>query len=289
MEFCNPESRAAKRIGKRLDRHETIQWLDKCMAAGVENVLKFAKGSDIAIELSQEIYFFAAERTWLAGGMPYYNVWPKVVEPLSKIDLSSVMGGSFSQPLEALCIRFAKGNELSGFDDAHPLQYAIFHRGVPRRSEIPEVAMNLYSDCHESNGVLEFFPDRSVEESVVKGQDLPYSLHKLLRLYVSVCLIAGGNDPSIITPDVLSKDRTRFDESHDVAIVERAIRRGKIGWDIGREIHCSPHWRRPHAALYHVGKGRTEHRIVFRKGALVKRDDITKVPTGYLADEEAEQ
>lgn len=285
MEFCVAESRAAKRIGLRMDRNETIQWLDRCMAGGVEKVLQFRKGSDKAIELSQEIYFFAAERTWLADGMPYYNVWPKVVEPLSRIDLSSVMGGSFHQPLEALCIRFAKGYEMPGFDDNHPLQYAIFHRGVPSRSDIPEVAMNLYSDCHESNGVMEFFHDRSVEDSVVRGQALPCSLHKLLRLYVSVCLIAAGKDEQIITPDVLSKDRSRFDESRDTAIVERAVRRGKIGWDIGREIHCSPHWRRPHAALYHVGKGRTEHRIVFRKGALVKRDDITKVPTGYLADE----
>ena len=68
-----------------------------------------------------------------------------------------------------------------------------------------------------------------------------------VRLCCSLCLLE--NDPSVISPDVLSKDRSRFEQTGDQKFVEKAHRRGKVGWDVGRHIEVSPHYRRPHMAL----------------------------------------
>jgi hypothetical protein len=56
---------------------------------------------------------------------------------------------------------------------------------------------------------------------------------------------------------------------------ERTIRisqqRGVNGVEFGKVLEAVPsaHYRRPHLALYHVGKGRTEQKIILRKGSFV--------------------
>jgi hypothetical protein len=47
------------------------------------------------------------------------------------------------------------------------------------------------------------------------------------------------NDPSVIEPDVLSKDRDKFEASGDAKYVHKAHRRGKIGWNLGRRIEVA--------------------------------------------------
>ena len=74
-----------------------------------------------------------------------------------------------------------------------------------------------------------------------------------VRLCCSLCLLE--NDPSIISPDVLSKDRVKFEQTGDQKFVDKAHRRGKVGWDVGRHIEVSPHYRRPHMALVWTGSG----------------------------------
>jgi hypothetical protein len=68
--------------------------------------------------------------------------------------------------------------------------------------------------------------------------------------------------PSVIEPDVLSKDRDKFETSGDDRYVDKAHRRGKIGWNVGRRIEVAPHYRRPHMVLVWTGVGRAIRRLV---------------------------
>ncbi len=100
-------------------------------------------------------------------------------------------------------------------------------------------------------------------------------------LCCSLCL--PENDPSIISPDVLADDRARFEASGDQRYIDKAHRGGKVGWDVGKHIEMIPHYRRPHMALVWTGRGRAVLRIVPRKGSVVHREMVEKLPSGFGA------
>jgi hypothetical protein len=99
------------------------------------------------------------------------------------------------------------------------------------------------------------------------------------RLCCSLCLLE--NDASIISPDVLADDRAKFDQTGDLKYVDKAHRRGKVGWDVGKHIAVIPHYRRPHMALVWTGPGRRVPRIVPRKGSVVHREMVENLPSGF--------
>ena len=136
------------------------------------------------------------------------------------------------------------------------------------------------------------FPRRSgltVEQSLAglgkgvtadMGVQVPESLvTDCVRLCCSLCLL--DNDPSVIEPDVLSKDRDKFEQTGDAKYVDKAHRRGKVGWNVGRHIEVIPHYRRPHMALVWTGTGRAVPKIVPRRGSVVHRELVEKVPSGW--------
>ena len=102
-----------------------------------------------------------------------------------------------------------------------------------------------------------------------------------VRRCCSLCLLE--NDPSVIEPDVLSKDRDKFESTGDQKYVDKAHRRGKVGWNVGRHIEVIPHYRRPHMALVWTGRGRAVPKIVPRRGSVVHRSVVEKVPSGWEA------
>jgi len=59
-----------------------------------------------------------------------------------------------------------------------------------------------------------------------------------VRLCCSLCLLE--NDPSIIEPDVLSKDRGKFEDTGDEKYVEKAHRRGRLAGLSGGESKWHP-------------------------------------------------
>jgi hypothetical protein len=85
----------------------------------------------------------------------------------------------------------------------------------------------------------------------------------------------------VIEADVLGKDQARFEESGDPKYIDKAHRRGKIGWNIGRQMEVCPHYRRPHMALVWTGQGRSVPKVVPRRGSVVHRDKLEKVPSGF--------
>jgi hypothetical protein len=103
-----------------------------------------------------------------------------------------------------------------------------------------------------------------------------------VRLCCSLCLL--DSDPSVISPDVLADDRGKYDETADQKYVDKAHRRGKVGWDVGRHIEVIPHYRRPHLMLAWTGAGRTEAKIVPRRGTIVHRSAVERLPSGFMPD-----
>jgi len=79
----------------------------------------------------------------------------------------------------------------------------------------------------------------------------------------------------------LADDRLKYEESGDEKYIDRARRRGKVGWDVGRQIEVIPHYRRPHMALVWTGPGRAVPRIVPRRGSVVHREVEEKLPSGF--------
>ena len=65
--------------------------------------------------------------------------------------------------------------------------------------------------------------------------------------------------------------------------IEKAKRRGKFGWSVGKDLQISPHIRAAcPAALYWTGKGRKTPKIRFRKGCVVHKKKLQNIPTGYV-------
>ncbi len=118
------------------------------------------------------------------------------------------------------------------------------------------------------------------DDSAGTGIQVPISLvNDCVRLCCSLCLLE--NDPSVIEPDVLSKDRGRFEASGDERYIDKAHRRGKVGWNVGRRMEVAPHYRRPHMALVWTGAGRAVPKVVPRRGSVVHREKVEKVPSGF--------
>jgi hypothetical protein len=62
----------------------------------------------------------------------------------------------------------------------------------------------------------------------------------------------------------------------DQKYIDKAHRRGKIGWNAGKRMEVVPHYRRSHMAL--VWTGRAVPKVVPRRGSVVHREKVEKVP-----------
>jgi hypothetical protein len=79
--------------------------------------------------------------------------------------------------------------------------------------------------------------------------DDPFARFDLNVEFGGFQLDVGPGGQAVIEPDVLSKDRDKFEASGDDRSVDKAQRRGRIGWNVGRHIEVAPPYRRPHIAL----------------------------------------
>lgn len=109
-------------------------------------------------------------------------------------------------------------------------------------------------------------------------------MEPLFKLAITLCFI--GDSPELIQPEVLNADEHKLQGQHNIeALVAKARRRGKYGFTIGKDIEVMPHYRRPHLALVWYGPGKKESKIIPRKGSIVHRSKVEKIPTGYGVSE----
>ena len=122
--------------------------------------------------------------------------------------------------------------------------------------------------------------EQSTDPQTYENYAFADAMRNCVRMVCTVCLLA--DNPDLITPDVLARDRAAFDRTRDQKYIDRAVRIGKRGWLVGAKTEVDPHFRRPHFAFRWTGKGRVELDLVPVKGCIVKRQKVTDVPTGFL-------
>ena len=213
------------------------------------------------------------ERDWEKARRPYYNMWPSIIPMLTRLNLD-LDSDLIQLPLPALCIRFPKeaknplkfdwkGDEVA----VRCIMLGEINQGTGPLGlvDIGEVdGRRRRADLHLPQLPPQAGPDRGkvpwrtwARRGLFAeiGIQVPDSLvMDCIRLCCSLCLLE--NDPAIISPDVLADDRAKFEASGDQKFVEKAHRRGKVGWDVGKHIEVIPHFRRPHMTLVWTGSGR---------------------------------
>jgi hypothetical protein len=274
---------------------------DACSRAGFdgdgEAFYEAAMTDSLAVQSSQFFFQLSNERDWEQARRPYYSVWPSIVPMLTRLNLA-LDSGLIQLPMPALCIRLPKQQNPMTFEwqgRSHEIRCMLM--GDMGEGQ----AISILTDVGEvmNNGMFDVpiytyrnFPRRAgltVEASLAGlgrgvtadlGVRIPDDLlTDCVRLCCSLCLLE--NDPSVIEPDVLSKDRAKFESSGDQRYVDKAHRRGKVGWNVGRHIEVAPHYRRPHMALVWTGRGRAVPKVVPRRGSVVHREKVEKVPSGF--------
>ncbi len=238
------------------------------------------------------------EQDWERARRPYYNVWPSIVPMLTRLNLD-LDSGLIKLPMPALCVRLPKEKNPLTFDwkgEEFQIRCMLLGdmnqgRGISVLIDVGEVMgdgkeigvpIYTYRNFRRQEGltVEEALRELGSNELAELGIQIPNNLvTDCVRLCCSLCLLE--NDRSVISPDVLSKDRDRFEQTGDRKYIEKAHRRGKFGWDVGRHIEVVPHYRRPHMALVWTGRGREVPKIVPRRGSVVHREVVEKLPSGF--------
>lgn len=289
-------------VGSHVRKYDATASRDKIYKDLIDEVRrKHDGGSELVCVL---------EYWWHTQNRPYYQVYPSIIKSLMTLDLSKVPVEYLKFPVEPILIRFSKDNT-----DCGGIRSVLVGcpRNIPNcgREKLATTDPAKHSDlifCLSADfGEQEFgtsvkcyrrfflIPGKTLGECEAQnqlsispdfhmGQQISdESIKQFVRVAVGVALIASGKS-ELIQPDVLSADRDKYEKTQDQKYVDKAIRRGKFGWVIGRNVEMMPHFRRPHLALVWTGEGRKIPKIVMRKGSIVHREVVEKIPHGFQQD-----
>lgn len=233
----------------------------------------------------------ANEGAWIADRRPYYDVWPAVVDSLAHVALD-LDASLIRLPLRQMLLRYSVGHELAA--GTRRVRTIFAARQATGRGE----GLALWCDVGEVRSSVPIYSylvfaltsGRTVEHCMAAldrvETDDAAETHALwsavVRTVVTTCLL--GQDPDLVRPVVLAADEAEYEATGDARLVERAVKRGRRGWSIGRHVESSPHYRRPHFSLRWTGAGRAVPKVVPVKGSIVHRRRLAEVPTGRLDD-----
>lgn len=206
----------------------------------------------------------SAEAQWVGNGKPYFKLWPGVIPLLSTVCVD-VPWSCLKLPFSAFVVRLPVGQEQLTISDAFRVQSILCCR--LDGPQMTRDAMCIYIDIGEKDErgfpmagqcIMAFEDDKTIEQSFkeipIKHPEYGVGIKTIpdevraacLRLVVSACFLSTGCD-RLVSPDVLSKDLAAYIEAHKhqdsqriKAIEERAVRRGKLGFNVGREERFRP-------------------------------------------------
>jgi hypothetical protein len=239
-----------------------------------------------------------ALHVWDKCGQEYYKIYPAITAAMSKLTLDLNLEDYATWGQDQFASRFAVGFE--------PL--VIGENGVEHRLKLVVSSMNVSNDTthrpllitfsiwtsgHDDTrlvsgvrvyceGPLVFDTESEIGPNIIPSAISSKMMKAELRAAIFPRLIK--NDPTIVAPEVLSRDEQNWNiatQEQREAMVARAKRKGKFGFSIGKEYETMPHFRRPHFALRHTGKGGAIPKIVPVKSSIVHREVLTRVPTGH--------
>jgi hypothetical protein len=188
-------------------------------------------------------------------------------------------------PIESFLIRMSSGDELS-VGELRLMSILVVDRrriyGTCEKSIVIQ-AQSTRQDLVLT--IVDFCAGKSIEECITAAPDI--DARPLVRLACAICLI--DKDCGVLEPDILVEDAGKYGSAtpeEREKIEQRAIKRGKVGWNVGRAIseagNVQPHYRRPHFGIRWKGPGGKQPSLVPISGSVVKRVTAQPVPTGYL-------
>lgn len=239
----------------------------------------------------------SAEVAWTKNDRPYYDLYPSVVEAFTKVDLNKINCEDVKLPLEQLMIRMKVGHELQASPRTRVRSILVsVHPSRTKNHFGLLVSINdgttMYDgiNIHTVNAV-NLIPGTSVMEHLINGRENRYcddpvddeAVDTVYKLVVALCLLK--DNPDLIEPEPLEADKLKWEATHDPKLIEKAAKRGKRAWAVGKRIEVAPGFRRPHFAIRWMGKGGNDPRLRPIKGCLVNRRRIEEVPTDWLGPE----
>lgn len=245
------------------------------------------------------------ESAWIDSKRPYYNIYPAIHPMVDKLRLD-IPCSAITLPSTPLSLRLPVTNNPYTYNGRQVktvmfgCQKVAAEMSSDRTVDGVVIAFDIGEMDAIGNPVYSFkiFPlrdDLSIEQasvvlphhkSMMQGYQVQDATIKdMVKLCSVVCLI--GKDPELVSPDILAKDRMEWMTATDdqkQKMVQKAKQKGKNGYNLGAGLDLIPHYRRPHLAIVWTGKGRTTPKVVMRKGAVVHREKLLNVPTGYQND-----
>jgi hypothetical protein len=229
---------------------------------------------------------------WEETGRPYYNVYPVVIDALSRTSLSVTVGqmlGELANKQWGIAACFAVGHEPIAV--GRPIKSMLINHTIhgddPGGGTLWIQAITL-PDGERSVMLYHMDLTQKMDQDgllLKAGQkDDVYEL--CARLAVGILMLA--QDVRFVERVLLSRDRGKaLSPEEEAKAIDRAISRtGRQGYTIGRDWMASPHIRRPHFGVRWTGTGRTIPKLVPVKGSLVRKSDLLEVPTGYVEYED---
>ena len=196
------------------------------------------------------------ETDWDKNNRPYYNIHPHLVDSLSKCSLDSIPAKQLEMPGDFLAvnIRFAEKHPalqmLGALVSITPSKLAVF-ADLGERQKLTEtfnanLVVSLVVDILPDESIVDIFNRVQVmptpENHPLSRINVPECLLNFFRLAVAMGFLANNDEDRLCRADVLSKDLRAFedalarnDKDKENIIIERARRRGKIGWNVGTD------------------------------------------------------
>lgn len=242
----------------------------------------------------------------LPNDLPAISLEYPKLPAASGMQMLSILAGYLNYEHEAIACDAPYFSEY--IDYGTHLQFFSCLCALDGALQIRNVAIPLSADVSMHKFTMKEILDMNLSAAFkqrakdASSDDMPLeALEKLLRTSVeTVCLVGliSRSNSELVQPCVIKRFLEKYAATKDPEYVDRSRNRGFYGWDIGKDIPDkaqveelrkqainsgmkSPHWRNPHFALRHVGKGRAQLQTTYIKGCFVNKDKFLEVPHGY--------
>lgn len=235
----------------------------------------------VSPEITQTM--FVSHAHWYKQGRPFLNLYPSIYKALLRTRLTidpAHIPRSTIHELGAIEVRLPETEKVPSF------LLSILSEEIWGGVVTPAVQCNTL--LNNRSEVLQ----RTVNFGTTANQQttdystLNVTTDESLLLDVMMKLALGAlflaSDLRYLEPVLLKKDRHVYNDSEALErAVQRARRKGIIGFNLGEKAEKSPHFRCPHFAIRWKGKGGTRPELVPVKASVVHKDKLNQIPSGY--------
>ena len=220
---------------------------------------------------------------WHQVRRPYINVYPSIIEPLLNTPLDIQCKDIPRGPIDKFMIevRTPKGCGVPPFFISRDEDLNELGMGIINIYEDSTMAMVAFSTSYQSIRDCKWEMaaiDESKKDNLLMKQDEDSKvMDKCAQLMFGMFMLA--NDPDYVEPFVLNRDINRNIPLNKK--IDRAIRRGKYGFNFGKQMVVTPHIRKPHFAFrwkrFEPKPASLKKVLVPVKGSVIKKNKLVEL------------